>query len=102
MLGGECLMLDAKRGTSDADGSMSFCRAKAWLLKLQQDNQWGLFGLVFHILGHLPTWNFPPPHKTRLGKAFIWPTHTMLCWTSHSQQTLAGSEMMSNVGLAQT
>ena len=79
----QCLvgMSDGKRVTSDADGSMAFCAGESISWKRQPDNKWGFFLCVFHFLGPFPSFNSPLPHKTRLGKVFIWPTHVLVSIT---------------------
>ena len=99
----QCLvgMSDGKRVTSDADGSMAFCAGESISWKRQPANKWGFFLCVFHFLGPFPSFNSPLPHKTRLGKVFIWPTHMLYITQPKPANTNRFRDNVSE-GLAQT
>ena len=82
-------------------GSMAFCAGESISRKRQPANKWGFFLCVFHFLGPFPSFNSPLPHKTRLGKVFIWPTHMLYITQPKPANTNRFRDNVSE-GLAQT
>jgi len=58
-----------------------FAQGKASLGNANQTTNGAFFCVIFTFLDPFPSWNSPPPHKTRLVKVFIWPTHVLVSIT---------------------
>jgi hypothetical protein len=55
-----------------------FAQGKACLGNVNRPTNGFFFSCaIFTLLELFHNWNFPPPHKTRLGQVFIWPTHAL-------------------------